>query len=273
MLLSTGAYAADVETSVNQAPATQIPAAVQPPAKAVFDADQQKAIQQIVHDYIVNQPQVLVEASNNLRIQQQKQWTESVNKKINENVQKIFLDPANPVAGNAKSDIVMVEFFDYQCIHCKKMVAPIDKVIKSDPNLKVIFISYPIFGETSLYAAKAALAAEKQGKFLVFHDALMNATQPLSPDLILKIANEVKLNTAQLQKDMNDPAIDEELKNNRQLGQDLMLGGTPTFIFAKLAANNEKNTASIINNPLIVPGEVSEAGLKKSIEIVTNAKS
>ena len=80
--------------------------------------------------------------------------------------------PTLPTAGNPDGNVVLVEFFDYQCSHCKEMQPVIDKVLSGNKNVKIIYKEFPIFGAASNYAAQMALAAAKQNKYLEFHNAL-----------------------------------------------------------------------------------------------------
>jgi protein-disulfide isomerase len=236
-----------------------------------FNPTQQKAIEKIVHDYLVSQPEVLMEVAKSLQQKEQEKLKEKATKAINDKTTQIFADPNSPVVGDPKSNIAVVEFFDYQCGHCKHMVEPLYNIIKSDPNIKIIFKNFPIFGENSIYAAKAGLASQKQGKFLAFHNALLSSQKPLTPEVVLDIAKQTGLDTNQLKKDMEDPSLDQEIKNNLQLAQDLMLRGTPAFIFAKLDVD-KTNKLNIVKEPLLVPGAVNEEGLKQSIQMIETSK-
>lgn len=202
-----------------------------------FSAQQIQDIQKIVHDYLINNPQVLVEASQALQKQTEQQEQQYAQDAIQKNVQGLFNNPASPVAGNTNGDVTLVEFFDYQCGHCKEMNSIIEKIIKSNSNLRVVFKELPIFGDDSQFAAKAALASVKQNKYLAFHNALLAADNPLNKDRVFAVAKSVGLNVAQLKKDMNNAAIQTQLRDNFKLAQALRLIGTPTFVLGNKALN------------------------------------
>ncbi|MBS0352272.1 MAG: thioredoxin domain-containing protein, partial [Proteobacteria bacterium] len=97
-----------------------------------FSPNQQQQIQQIVHDYLVNNPEVLVEASQALQNKEVAKAKEDALKGINGNKSKIFNDPASPTAGNPNGNAIVVEFFDYQCVHCKEMQPTMEKLLSSN---------------------------------------------------------------------------------------------------------------------------------------------
>lgn len=236
-------------------------------APASFTPDQQKEIEKIMHSYLVSHPKILVEMATALQKQQQAQWQETAKKVVPQTAKELFNSNESPVAGNPKGDVTMVEFFDYECPHCKELAPQVENLISTDKNLKVIFKPLPIFGGMSVFAAKAGLAAAKQDKFIAFHNALMAVqTDPLTQAIVLKIATQVGLNIQQLQTDMKSPGFDTELKQNEKLARDLKLTGTPAFIMAKVDGDK-------IQNPILIPGAVPENVLIQAITQVRNTNA
>lgn len=223
-----------------------------------FTSIQKKAIENIIHEYLVSNPQVLVEASQKLQQQEQSAMMQKAEKAISANGSALF-DQKDPIAGNPKGTVNVVEFFDYQCIHCKSMNVAIDNLIKQNKDLRVVFKEFPIFGANSQYAATAALASEKQGKYFEFHTALMKAQGQLSKDEVLKIAKTVGLNVEQLEKDMKDPQYEQQIKANYKLAQTLGLMGTPAFIITQ-------NPYPADGKSVFIPGETSQESIQKAIE-------
>lgn len=217
--------------------------------------EQTKEIQKVIHDYLISNPQVLVEASQALQQQQMSKMQEVAQKGISKNAKDLFDNPNSPVAGNAKGNATLIEFMDYQCGHCKEMSPIIDQIVQADPQLRVVIKEFPIFGETSEFAAKAALASVKQGKFWPFHLALMKDENPLSHDEVLKIAKSVGIDTDKLQNDMKDAAIMDQLKDNFKLAQELGLMGTPALV-----VGNQGGTKTAF-----VPGTTSKGNLEQLI--------
>lgn len=218
----------------------------------------------VVHDYLVTNPQVLVEASQSLQKQEMAKMQEKSQAAIAQNADKIFASPASPVAGNVKGNVTVVEFFDYQCPHCKDMKAIVEKLIATNSNVRVVYKELPIFGQSSRDAAAAALAANKQGadKYLKLHNALLQAENPLNQDKVMEIAKKAGLDTAQLTKDMKDAGVQKQIDENLQLAQALNLIGTPTFIVSKWQVGGAKND---VKKAAFIPGMPTAEELQKFV--------
>ncbi len=229
---------------------------------ADFTPAQVNSLHTIIRNYIVNNPDVLVEASVKLREKAAKKEQAVAMAAIKSNAHDIFANPNSPVGGNPKGTVTLVEFFDYQCGHCKEMEPVVEKVMASDKSLRVVYKELPIFGADSQFAAKAALAANKQGKYQAFHQALMKTQNPLSNAKVLAAAKKVGLNMAQLKKDMNSAEIDKVIKDDFKLAQKLQLVGTPAFIVGNQAGTQFK----------FIPGATSQAGLQQAIQSVGGSK-
>ena len=236
-----------------------------------FTADQQTKIQKIVHDYLVNNPQVLVEVANALQAQQMNQQNQQAMKALPANAKELFYDANSPVAGNPVGNVTVVEFFDYQCPHCKNVASSIIKLIRTDNNVRVVFKQLPIFGENSEFAARAALAANEQGKYFEFHNALMNAQGTLNSDAVLNIASNVGLDIQKLQSAMNSAAISDELKINFKLANAFNFPGTPAFVIAKVPVGGVAKYAQSPATAYYIPGEASEQDLQSYVNKARNS--
>lgn len=223
-----------------------------------FTDQQTSAIENIVRDYLLNNPTILVEVSQKLQEQQQQQM-QQLQQKAQNTIPQVAkeLFSVGPIAGNSQGDVTLVEFFDYQCPHCKDMSEVIDQLVQQDPNLRVVYKEFPIFGRSSVFASKAALAANKQGKYDAFHDALMATDNPLTEKKVMQAAKKVGLNIDQMKKDMASNAVKEELNGNMKLGQQLGIMGTPAFIVGDTNKAGNKNSKSFF-----VPGVSSKEAIK-----------
>lgn len=162
---------------------------------------------------------------------------------------------AAQIGGNPQGTVILTEFFDYQCPHCRGMENTIDGLIKKNPNLKVVYRVLPILGDDSWFDARASLAAQYQNKFNNFHQILMYQGQSLSEQEVMSLAQQIGLNKEQLLSDMRKPAIDDQIKQNFSQAKTLQIAGVPTF-FVGLA-----NQASRFR----FDGEVSYAQLENAI--------
>ncbi len=227
---------------------------------------QKKQIETIVHDYIIQNPEIVIQS---LQGYQQKQIAEQSQKfkKIQESSPKfaseLFHQASDPVAGNPKGTVTIVEFFDYQCPHCIDMTATLENLIKTHPNVKVVFKEFPIRGPMSEIATRAALAAQKQGKYFDLHLAMMNSkTEPLTENIIYDLAKTAGLNVDQLKKDMKDKSVDDQIKTNYTLAKNLEIMFTPVFFIAKSDVSNTSKPEKIA----FIPGQVSAPQLTEVVE-------
>jgi protein-disulfide isomerase len=133
------------------------------------------------------------------------------------------------VGGNPDGDVTLVEFFDYRCTYCRRVVSSMQALLQEDRKLRIVFKELPVLGEDSVRAARAALAAERQGRYTPFHFALMTS-EDLSPDAIRQLAAEVGLDPDRLEQDMNAPEIQAAIDANYRLAQELGIEGTPAFV-------------------------------------------
>ena len=192
--------------------------------------EQKAAIEQVVHDYLIAHPEVLVEAMSVLRDRQQQAEAEDQKKGLKEHHAALYDDPATPVAGNPAGDVTVIEFFDYSCPYCKSVEEDIQKLLKADDKVRLVLKELPVLGANSVMAAKAALAARAQGKYLAFHNALMTTRGQFSEESVLRIARSVGLDAERLKADMAAPEIAVLLKTNHVLAEALAIRGTPAFV-------------------------------------------
>ena len=180
--------------------------------------------------YLMDNPEVLMESVQQLEEQRQASAADELKTILRDRAEEIFNDPSAPVLGNPSGDVTLVEFFDYNCPYCRKAAPLLDEAEAADSGLRLVFKEFPILGPGSDFAARAALASQKQGKYEAFHDAMMAYKAAIDEGSTIEIARQVGLNVEQLQNDMKDPAIDEAIKRNLALASDLRINGTPSFV-------------------------------------------
>lgn len=139
-------------------------------------------------------------------------------------------DPLSPVAGNPRGNVTIVEFFDYACPYCKAMEPRLERLLKDDSNVKLVLKEFPILTPQSLPAARASLAARKQGKFEQFHTALIGFKGRLSEEVIFETAKQVGLDVVRLKKDMQAPDVDNEIIATFNLARAIRIFQTPGII-------------------------------------------
>lgn len=220
-------------------------------AEPALSPAQEKAVQEMVRKIIKENPELIIEAIQGLQAKQEAAEQERAMKAMKARRADLEQDANDPVAGDAKGDVTVVEFFDYQCGYCKRVVPMLQETLKEDPKVRIVFKEFPVLGEGSVIAAKAALAAWKtdKDKYFAFHAALMAAKGQFNEDKVLDIAKEAGLDAAKLKKAMEDPAIEAALRKNHILAKELGINGTPGFVIG--------------DN--LIPGALPKAALKEAI--------
>lgn len=214
---------------------------------AEFSAGQRQEIEQIVREYLKAHPEAIIEALESFKDQRQAEAEKAAQAAIISNRDALLKDPASPVAGNAKGDVTVVEFFDYRCGYCKKMLPTMQELLKKDGKLRWVFKEFPILGPDSQRAAQAAQAvwAIAPEKYFAFHIAMMEHRGSFDDAAIQKIAAAAGIDGAQLVKAMADPAVKERLDRNIELARQININGTPAFIVGDRLVPGAADTATL----------------------------
>ncbi len=143
----------------------------------------------------------------------------------------LFSDPALPVLGPAGGDFVLVEFFDFRCPYCKVIAPIVADLVADDDELKHVIVDWPLLGPESEYAARAVLAAGRQGAYERFREALMDTSGEPGEALVVSVAESLGLDVARLRRDMASDEIAQRVEANNRLAESLRLRGSPVFVF------------------------------------------
>ena len=201
-------------------------ARAEPAAAADLTVEQ---IEKIVREYLLREPKVVFDALQELQRQEAEATAARQTAAIAANQKKLLDDPLTPVGGNPDGDVTVVEFFDYRCTYCRRVVSSLRELLDEDDGLRVVFKDMPVLGPDSVRAARAALASRKQDGYVPFHFALM-ASDDLSPAGIRATAKGVGLDPDRLEADMEAPEVSAVLEANYALAHELGIEGTPAFV-------------------------------------------
>ncbi len=152
-----------------------------------------------------------------------------------EGVKAILDQPEVAMAGARHPDVTMVEYFDYNCGYCKKLIPILRVLLAEDPKLAIVYKDWPIFGGSSVYAARCAVAAQWQGKYLIAHDALMKASRVSEDAQVDAILGGAGVDVVRLQRDLKTYAskIAAILLRNDSEAKALELQGTPGIMIGR----------------------------------------
>jgi protein-disulfide isomerase len=148
-------------------------------------------------------------------------------------VESILNDPEAPTAGNPKGDVTIVAFLDYNCPFCKKSAPDLERIVKTDGKIRLVYKDWPVLSEASVYGAQLALAAKYQGRYDTVHKALMGISgRRVTKETMLAAVKASGIDMARLQTDLtaNSAAITTLLKRNLAQAESIGIEGTPAYL-------------------------------------------
>jgi protein-disulfide isomerase len=203
-------------------------------APDAFSPAQSREIENIVKNYLVQHPEVLQDAMEALDRRQKQAEADKARTTIKENNATIFNSTHQVVLGNPQGKVTMVEFFDYNCAFCKRAMADMLDLLKTDSDLKFVLKEFPVLGSGSVEAAHVAVAARMQDplgkKYLEFHQKLLGSRGAADKMRALAVAKDVGFDMSRIEKDMNSDEVKATIEENMKLADALGVSGTPTYV-------------------------------------------
>lgn len=204
------------------------------PAKAQEFNDAQKAeIKKMFDEYLMNSGEGILESVNKYQAALEAKDRAEASQNAKNFMEDIANEKNLPMAGNPEGDVTIVEFFDYNCGYCHKALEELVTVLEDDKNIKIIFMDMPILGPSSMVASQWSLAAQNQGKYFEYHQAIMEHKGPKNDEELGKLAQKIGLDVDQMKKDKDSQKIKDLLAKRIQKAQNLGIRGTPGFIIDK----------------------------------------
>lgn len=201
------------------------PAAAQP-----FTEAQREEIVRILRDALTRDPSILRDAITAMQEDDERAQAAARVEAIRAERAALLRDPADPVRGNPAGDVTIVEFFDVRCGFCRRLHPELEALIAADRGVRVVMKDLPILGPQSVWAARALLAAHRQGGYARLQDALLRMRGEATEAAIQAEARRVGLDWQRLRRDMEDPAIMARIDANFALARRLAISGTPALI-------------------------------------------
>ncbi|MEX6507921.1 DsbA family protein [Jiella sp. M17.18] len=202
------------------------------PAKPAFDQTQTKAVEQIVHDYLVKHPEVIMEAVEALQAKQADAQAAAQTAAVKDNATEIFQTPKGTALGNPSGDVTITEFFDYNCTYCKHALSDMSALTKADPQVRFVLKEIPVLGPQSVEATRVSLAfrALKPNLYGAFHRKLLGSRGVADENRALAVAKDLGVDEAELRPLMKSKKIEDEIAADSKLASALQISGTPTYV-------------------------------------------
>lgn len=196
---------------------------------APLDAEQQKQVQELVRKTLVENPEIIVEAINELKRKEMETQREVEKNILSSRAEELFNNPADPVLGNPKGKVAIAYFGDFNCGYCKRQDPILEKLAKDFPDLKIVYKQLPVLGPESTEAAQLALAAFKKDpkNYFEIHNRLMSKPGRHTSESIKAALKAEGVDASKL--NVTDD-IKKQLENNMRIAQDLGIRGTPALV-------------------------------------------
>ncbi|MDR9483956.1 MAG: DsbA family protein [Sediminimonas sp.] len=201
-----------------------------------MNQSERSALREEIRAYILDNPEVIMEAVAILEQRQNAQKAQSDAQMIATNAEALFEDDASWVGGNPEGDLTLVEFMDYRCGYCRKAAPEVSELIESDGNIRIIVKEFPILGDQSVIASRFAIAVlqlEGDAAYEKAHDTLIKFKGEIGRDALTRIAGDLGLEAAPILERMDSDAVTEVISRNHQLASRLQITGTPTFVMGE----------------------------------------
>ncbi|MBJ3761777.1 thioredoxin domain-containing protein [Maribius pontilimi] len=199
-----------------------------------FAQDDDAAFGERVRQYLLENPQVIMEAVALLEQREAEAQTAADGDLIADNADALFDDGVSWVGGNPDGDVTVVEFLDYRCGYCRRAHPEVAELVASDGNIRLIVKEFPILGEQSVLASRFAVATLRQAGDAAYeqvNDALMTMRGDMTADSLEALGEELDIDTQAIMQDMDSDEVTAILAQNRALGQAMAINGTPSFVF------------------------------------------
>ena len=192
-------------------------------ARADLDATDRATLNSIIEDFIRNNPEIVRDTLIALAAREEAERKQT-------GLSKVRDDRGDPVMGNANGTITLYEFSDYNCGYCKRVFEPIQQLVRDNPDVRLVIKEFPILSQSSLVAAKAAIAAEMQGKFGDYHIAMMTYRGQITDAVVMRMAAQAGVDIEQLKSDMESSKTMAIIQRTREAAAALEINGTPGLV-------------------------------------------
>lgn len=223
---------------------------------ALTDA-QKIEVEQLIHEYLQDNPEVLVDAIRAYRAKQEQAQQAQAQASVMDFKARLANGDLNvPSVGPADAPVTIVEFFDYRCGYCKKVLPDMQALMENEDNIRFVFMEFPILGEESLVASQAALAVwlNWPEKYVTMHNALMGSRGGLNEAKVMELAASIGVNVSALRQAMASDEVSRAIQSNYRLAESMDINGTPAFIIGDE----------------LVPGAIDMATMKHLIDAARN---
>ncbi len=221
-----------------------------------FTKEQKQNVRDMIKSYLMENPDVLAEALENMQFHLQAEALHKQKNTISQNAKDLYHNAHDHSIGAENAPITIVEFFDYNCGYCKRNFDTVMQIQMENPDVRIVFKEFPILSELSQTASQYALAIKDKTHYIAFHSALMQHSGRLSEARIRTLVSESGADIQAVDKARNDATIKTHIENTHTLARKIGIMGTPAFIIGDT----------------LYPGALEKEELERAIELARTAK-
>ncbi len=230
-----------------------------------FSDLQEEEIRALVHDYLMTNPELIIEAVNEYTARQRRQ-SAALAKDVAAANLAALLDPKHGyITGKnpKKATVAVIELYDYHCTFCKRATPLIKDITAQDASVKIVFRELPILKEESHYAAEISLAARDQKKFLPLHFAMMDSKGTLTKERVHSLAKKQGINVDKLKIARTKAEVSNAIVETHQIAAEMGIDGTPAFIVAAIDGSYVDVVTGFRPDELIAKIDAAKQAAKK----------
>jgi protein-disulfide isomerase len=207
-------------------------ALVAPQAANALDEAQKQEFGAFIREYLMANPEIIEEVQQALAAKREAEAADKAKTAIADNADRIFRAETDIVLGNPAGDVTVVEFFDYNCGYCKRALSDMNQILEKDPKVRFVLKEFPILGPDSLAVHRVAMSLRKlmPEKYQEFHITLLTSEARATEATAVALATSLGADEAALRAGMDDPAINEEIRDTYDLADKLGINGTPSYV-------------------------------------------
>ncbi len=197
-----------------------------------FSPEEKANIEKIVREYLIANPEIILEVQQALEIKREKEAKERIAKALAENSDLIFRSPNQASIGNKNADVTVVEFFDYNCIFCKRAMKDMDSLLSNDANLQFVMKELPILGEGSVEAHRISTAVYRlfPDRYEEFHVLLLGGNGQKDGNRALRVAQDMNLDIDSINEESKKSNVLGAFREVNDLATQLGINGTPSYV-------------------------------------------
>lgn len=206
------------------------------PAHAL-DEQQKKEFGAFIKEYLIENPEIMLEVQEALERKQYETRNAKAADAVAGNQKALFESKYDLSIGNPNGDVTLVEFFDYNCGYCKRAMADVEAILKTDKKVRFVLKEFPILGPESVEAHKVSNAVKllSPEKYPEFQRTLLGSSGRANEESAIEVATSLGLKEAEIRKSMADNKNDEQVKEAYQLATELGITGTPSYVIGNEA--------------------------------------